>query len=425
MRGMPDPASNPSRMPASDASGDADRLFRQAVALVAAQRHEEAFPLHLRAAQAGHGHAQVELARMLLHGVGTATDLPAALHWLHTAEHGGSTVAGYHLALLGCGDHAVPFDNQMDARLLAAVNAGYPPALLAAAVHFGRKPHAEDQQLCLALLDRAAHAGSVVAAQLLAERLAAGEGSDVDMAAAEALWEQLDAHGVARLPRLTVPLPTGTPSAPRALALQELFAPPALKPLSEAPRVAIIEHLLSADECRLLIASSTQRLKRSRAVDPRTGLPMEVELRTSSDATFDPVVQDLALRLVQARMAAAAGSRLVDAEQLTVLRYLPGEEYRPHRDYVPPGSLERDRPQAGNRVRTICAYLNTVPEGGETEFPHASLKVAPVAGRVMVFDNLHADGRPDPHSLHAGLPVVRGEKWLATLWLRQRRYRDF
>jgi hypothetical protein len=43
----------------------------------------------------------------------------------------------------------------------------------------------------------------------------------------------------------------------------------------------------------------------------------------------------------------------------------------------------------------------------------------------VVFDNLFADGRPDPDSLHAGTPVERGEKWLATLWIRQRRYRDF
>ena len=70
-------------------------------------------------------------------------------------------------------------------------------------------------------------------------------------------------------------------------------------------------------------------------------------------------------------------------------------------------------------------YLNDVEAGGETEFPLAGVRIAPVAGRAVVFDNLLADGRPDPESLHAGLPVARGEKWLATLWLRERRYRHY
>lgn len=124
-------------------------------------------------------------------------------------------------------------------------------------------------------------------------------------------------------------------------------------------------------------------------------------------------------------MASAAGVPLDHAEHLVVLRYEPGQEYRPHRDYRPPSSIERDRPEAGNRMRTICAYLNTVEAGGQTEFPVAGLRVEPRPGRAVVFENLHPDGSPDPDSLHAGLPVERGEKWLATLWLRQGRYRAF
>ena len=70
---------------------------------------------------------------------------------------------------------------------------------------------------------------------------------------------------------------------------------------------------------------------------------------------------------------------------------------------------------AGNRTRTICVYLNHVEAGGETVFPRADVSVAPVPGRAVVFDKLFADGQPDLESLHAGLPVTRGEKWLATL----------
>ncbi|OWF63730.1 hypothetical protein B1H41_03980 [Xanthomonas vasicola pv. vasculorum] len=50
---------------------------------------------------------------------------------------------------------------------------------------------------------------------------------------------------------------------------------------------------------------------------------------------------------------------------------------------------------------------------------------AAAPGALVCFDNLHADGRPNADSLHAGLPVTAGSKWLGTLWFRQQRYRDW
>lgn len=131
------------------------------------------------------------------------------------------------------------------------------------------------------------------------------------------------------------------------------------------------------------------------------------------------------MRLIQLRMATAAGLPLAHAESLVVLRYEPGEQYRPHRDYLPPSAIERDQPGAGNRLRTLCAYLNPVGAGGQTDFPLAGVRVQPKTGSAIIFDNLQTDGQPDPATLHAGLPVMRGEKWLATLWLRQAPYRAY
>jgi hypothetical protein len=124
-------------------------------------------------------------------------------------------------------------------------------------------------------------------------------------------------------------------------------------------------------------------------------------------------------------MAAAAGMELVDAEHLIVLNHPPGEEYRAHCDDLPPEEIERDRPSAGNRRRTICTYLGTPDEGGAMTFPARGLVIEPKAGRAVVFDNLDADGRPDPASVRASQPVTRGEAWLAMLWLRERPYRAY
>ncbi|QNP42235.1 2OG-Fe(II) oxygenase [Lysobacter terrestris] len=404
--------------------GSADALHQLAAALVARHQHEEALALHRRAADAGHERSQVEYARMLMYGIATAADPQLAAQWLLRAEAAGNPVASYLLVVLALGDGGV-HDARFNQRLLAAVQANYPPAVRAAAIHFGRKASAADQVRCLQLLERGAGLGDAVCARLLAERLLHGEGCTPQPEAAREILQQLARHGIGPLPALAVPQLHAPDTLEGALALDEVLRPATAQPRCERPRVMTIDGLLSADECRLLIACAEPNLARSRTVDPRTGQPQSLEIRTSEDASFDPILEDLALRLVQIRMATAARMPLANAEHLTVLRYRPGQEYRPHRDYRPPGSLELDQPQAGNRQRTICVYLNEVEAGGETEFPLPGLRIAPSPGRAVIFENLLPDGRPDVDSLHAGLPVERGEKWLATLWLRQGRYRAY
>jgi prolyl 4-hydroxylase len=403
--------------------------FQLAQGLVARQEMEEAHDWHLRAAEAGFAAAQIELARMQLHGVGVAQSATQAVSWLLRAEASGHPVAAYMLALISVGGVAAPRDGRINQRVMAALNAGFPPALRAVAIHFGRKPDAQDQQRCLQLLDHAASRGDWVAALLLSERLARGEGCAVNMDAANRLRGQLQKGGIAPMPPLQVPQVAtstmGSLVASGTLALEDTLHPPAARVLSERPRVAVVDGLLSADECRLLVATAQPMLRRSQTIDPLTGEALPMQIRTSSDASFDPLIEDLSLRLVQQRMASAAAVELTQAEHLVVLRYEPGQEYRPHRDYRPAESLRGDVPEAGNRGRTICTYLNEPEAGGETEFPAAGLTIEPQAGRAVIFDNLLDDGSPDADSLHAGLPVLQGEKWLATLWLRQGRYRPF
>lgn len=422
---MTSPAPRLDALRSAARAGDAVAGYHLGRALVALQEMEEAFAAYLAAAGAGHPGARVELARMLLHGVAGQADPAAAVDWLLRAEADGDAAAGYHLALLALGGTAVPRDERMNRRLSRAIDAGLPPALRAGAVHFGRRPAAEDQALALQLLERAASAGDGVSAQLLAERLQHGEGGPAQPAPAAELRRRLAAHGHAALPVIRAPSPWQPPWPAGQVAFEDALATPPTRVLSQSPRVATIDGLLSADECRLLVATAQPMLRASRTVDPTSGAPVPMPLRTSSDASIDPVLEDVALRAIQLRMCAAAGLELVNAEHLIVLRYEPGQQYRPHRDVLPPGALERDHPGAGNRLRTICVYLNDVEGGGGTAFPVAGVIVAPRAGSAVVFDNLLPDGRPDPDSVHAGMPVERGVKWLATLWLRGGRYRAF
>jgi prolyl 4-hydroxylase len=68
----------------------------------------------------------------------------------------------------------------------------------------------------------------------------------------------------------------------------------------------------------------------------------------------------------------------------------------------------------------VFCYLNDVPAGGATHFNVWQQTVTPATGRVVRFSNCLANGAPNPDSVHAGLPVQAGDKWLATLWFRER-----
>ncbi|WP_146093338.1 2OG-Fe(II) oxygenase [Xanthomonas pisi] len=394
-----------------------------AQALVRAGETEQALAWYARGAAAGDATAQIEAGRMLAYGIGGPVDVAQAIAYWQHAERSGVAAASYLLATLAVGQDPEQLGTQAHARLHTAAAAHYPPALRALAIQHGRIDHPQHQQRCVRLLEQAASAGDVPAAALLAERLLRGEGVAAQPDAAHHLLRQLQPLGVTALPDVQV-----APPAPAAdIALDHLHFTPcgAPTPLHLSPTIEGRAAVLSADECRLLILLARPHLRASQVVDPEDASSHRTPIRTSRGATLDPILEDFAARVAQARLAACARLPLTHAEPLSVLCYAPGEHYRAHRDYLPASRMAADRPAAGNRLRTVCVYLNAVAAGGHTEFSVAGVSVQPCAGSVVCFDNLHADGRPDPDSLHAGLPVTAGTKWLATLWFRQQRYRDW
>ena len=69
-------------------------------------------------------------------------------------------------------------------------------------------------------------------------------------------------------------------------------------------------------------------------------------------------------------------------------------------------------------------YLNDVEAGGQTAFPRAlsgngseALVLRPRKGSAVLFYNLLEDGNADNLTLHAALPVIKGEKYLANFWI--------
>ncbi len=112
-----------------------------------------------------------------------------------------------------------------------------------------------------------------------------------------------------------------------------------------------------------------------------------------------------------------------NGEGLQVLHYRPGAEYKPHYDYFDPH--EPGTPtivkRGGQRVGTLVMYLNTPEKGGGTTFPDVLLEVAPQRGNAVFFS--YERPHPSTQTLHGGAPVIAGEKWIATKWLREREFK--
>jgi len=122
---------------------------------------------------------------------------------------------------------------------------------------------------------------------------------------------------------------------------------------------------------------------------------------------------------LEERIASLVNWPLVNGEGLQVLHYRPGAEYKPHHDYFDPAEpgMAAVLRRGGQRVGTLVMYLNTPLQGGATVFPDVELEVAPIKGNAVFFSY----DRPHPvtRSLHGSAPVLAGEKWVATKWLRE------
>ena len=187
------------------------------------------------------------------------------------------------------------------------------------------------------------------------------------------------------------------------------------------PRVVVFGGVLSGEECDALVGLARTRLQRSPVFNPDSGAEEDHVARTSEGMFFTRGANGLC-STIETRIAALLDWPLEHGEGLQVLRYGVGAEYKPHHDYFDPGrpGAEVALRRGGQRVASLIMYLNTPPCGGATVFPGVNFEVAPVKGNAVFFSY------DRPHvitgSLHGGAPVIEGEKWVATKWLREKRH---
>lgn len=256
------------------------------------------------------------------------------------------------------------------------------------------------------LFRRAAGAGRIDAAVIYANLLAAGVGGPREWAAALRLLAALaEANRRSRRELELVEAMALTPEG-------DPLAVPESEALCEAPAIARFAGLFSAAECAWLIEAAGPMLEPAVVIDPGSGRQRRDPVRVCDSVGFTWPLENPAIHALNRRLAAASGTAVEQGEPLQVLRYRPGGEYKPHFDAIPGF--------ANQRAMTILVWLNDDYEGGETHFPTPGLKLKGRAGDALLFRNAGPDGRRDPAAGHAGLPVTRGEKLIASRWIRQR-----
>lgn len=299
---------------------------------------------------------------------------------------------------------------------------------LAAAAHADRVLMGEpapDPVRAVSLYRAAAEGGSALAHRRLSVMLAGGLGCTQDWPAAlDAAASAAELGDVEAQHELSL-LAGGRRAADwRALAmgidLDALLTPAKLDRLSTVSVVGAARGFAPPGFSAWLIEKARARLQPSVVNDSATGAVAQHQMRTATVAAFGPLDRDLVVAVMQTRAARLANLPEAHHEAPNVISYEPGQRFDLHVDYVDPSiaGFKSELEAIGQRVITFVTYLNDDFEGAATHFPKLGIDFRGHTGDAIVFSNVHPDGRPDPNTLHAGLPPVRGRKWVLSQWLR-------
>jgi prolyl 4-hydroxylase len=145
----------------------------------------------------------------------------------------------------------------------------------------------------------------------------------------------------------------------------------------------------------------------------------DANYRTSETGDLDPA--DPVVIDVERRIGAFTGLDPAHGEPLQGQRYAVGQEFKGHTDYFEPTGIDYQRycGVAGNRTWTVMVYLNEPEAGGATRFKAVDKLIQPETGKLVAWNNRRPDGSLNPATLHHGMKVRAGTKYVITKWFRE------
>ena len=189
---------------------------------------------------------------------------------------------------------------------------------------------------------------------------------------------------------------------------------------SADPIVYVVNDFLNDHECNSFIEAGKNKLKESTVIS--SDQHVKHKSRTSQNCWLTHDENDI-LHEVSKRISILVQMPIRNAEQYQLVYYETAGEYKAHFDSFDYQTEEgkKNWEPGGQRLLTAIAYLNDVEDGGGTDFPELGFNIDARKGDVLIFHNCEKDTTNiHPKSLHAGMPVTNGEKWIVNLWFRER-----
>lgn len=217
------------------------------------------------------------------------------------------------------------------------------------------------------------------------------------------------------------PLPSacfgsGQPSLP---VIAHLSRQPAIQKFPSAKLTLFLKrHFLKPDLCAALMDRIDAERRPSTLSDPNG----DAKYRTSE--TCDIAFDDPLGMTVNSAICDLMGLDPAFGEPLQGQRYAVGQEFKLHTDYFDPLGIDYEKycSVAGQRTWTAMIYLNEPVAGGATRFKAINKIVQPETGKLLMWDNRGLDGSINASTLHQGMPVRAGTKYILTKWFRERRW---
>lgn len=197
----------------------------------------------------------------------------------------------------------------------------------------------------------------------------------------------------------------------RLLAVPGIYKVPA-----EGLELFLLRDFLTGKECDALIRMIDADRQPSRLLADEA----DPEFRTSESCNLDP--RHPTVRAVEAKVARLTGIDPRFGETIQGQRYAVGQQFKPHHDFFFTSEpyWPAQEKAGGQRTWTTMVFLNVPEEGGQTFFPKAAVRIVPRRGNLLAWNNLNAAGEPNDQSLHQGMPVLAGAKYVITKWYRER-----
>ncbi|MEW9799582.1 prolyl hydroxylase family protein [Alteromonas sp. CYL-A6] len=178
-----------------------------------------------------------------------------------------------------------------------------------------------------------------------------------------------------------------------------------------------IDGFLSTDECEGIMALSRQKLKPSEVAGAQSA--DGIRTSTTCDLAF---LSDQRVAALEQKIVDTLGLGVGENEVIQAQHYAPGQFYKAHYDFFPPGTdqFKADCIRRGQRTWTCMIYLNDNFADGHTTFTRMKLSVKPKQGTALIWNNLLATGEPNLNSIHFAEPVSDGSKMVVTKWFRDK-----